>query len=203
MNDINTEDPDWEGIILILQAYTRGLIKGKKWFRGKDPVAYLKGKEIDDYVYEALGRYLRNPEKFDSSKGALTDYLKFSVIRSLVANDIRSDENKTTKDVFGIADDLDDENNADSYLESVLPFVEAFFDQQVDYDTVMNDIAETVQGENEVEQIFVSVYGYGMKRREVIKEFEMSEETYNNAFRRLKTIINNTVKKFDLTEHKI
>jgi hypothetical protein len=203
MNDINTEEPDWESIIIILQAYTRGLIKGKTWFRGKDPESYLKGKEIDDYVYEAIGRYLKNPEKFDSSKGILTDYLKFNVIRSLVANDIRSDENKTTKDVFGIADNLNDENIADNYLESVLPFVEAFFDQQVDYDKVMGDIAEMVEGESEVEQIFVSVYGYGMKRREVIKEFEMSEETYDNAFRRLKTIIKNTVKKFDLTEHKI
>lgn len=203
MSEKNMEDPDWEDIILKLHSYTIGLIKGKTWFRGKDPGSYLKGKEVDDYVYEAIGRYLEKPEKFDPEKGTLVDFLKFSVIRSLIANDLRSDENKTTKDVFGIADGLDDEDSASNYLESVLPYVEAFFDQQVDYDNVIASIADNVQGENDVEQIFVSIYGYGMKRREVIKEFGMSEETYDNAFRRLKTIIKNTVKKFDLTEHKL
>lgn len=124
-------------------------------------------------------------------------------MRTLVSNDIRSDENKTTKDVFGIADTMEDGDNAESYIDSIFPVVEAFFDQQIDYENVMSEIENAVQGQNDVEQIFVSVYGFGMKRREIIKEFEMDESTYDNAFRRLKTIIKNVVNKFDLTEHKI
>lgn len=203
MSENNTEDPDWEDIILRLQSFTRGLLRGKTWFRGKDPDSYLQGKQLDDYVYEAIGRYLANPKKFNATKGSLVDYLKYSVIKTLVGNDIRSQENQTTKDIFGIAENEDSHTSAISYLDSVLPFAEAYFDQQVDYDNVMNTIAEMVQGENEVEQIFISIYGYEMKRREIIKEFGMSEETYDNGYRRLKTIIKNVVKKFDLTEQKI
>ncbi|MFE2861642.1 hypothetical protein [Sphingobacterium multivorum] len=203
MNDINTEEPNWERIILILHAYTRKLLQSKTWFRGRNPVSYLKGKEIDDYVFDAIGRYLENPQKYDPLKGSLEDYLKYNVVRTLVSNDIRSEENKTTKDVFSIADNMEDGDNAESYIESIFPVVEAFFDQQIDYESVMSEIADAVQGQNDVEQIFVSVYGYGMKRREIIKEFEMDESTYDNAFRRLKTIIKNVVNKFDLAEHKI
>ncbi|VTR29704.1 hypothetical protein [Sphingobacterium thalpophilum] len=203
MSDINTEEPNWESIILILHAHTRRLLQGKTWFRGKNPTSFLKGKEIDDYVFDAIGRYLENPQKYDPLKGSLEDYLKYNIVRTLVSNDIRSDENKTTKDVFGMADTMADGDNAESYIESIFPVVEAFFDQQIDYENVMSEIADAVQGQNDVEQIFVSVYGFGMKRREIIKEFEMDESTYDNAFRRLKTIIRNVVNKFDLTEHKI
>lgn len=68
MSDINTEEPNWESIILILHAHTRRLLQGKTWFRGKNPASYLKGKEIDDYVFDAIGRYLENPQKYDPLK---------------------------------------------------------------------------------------------------------------------------------------
>lgn len=202
MSSISTEEPDWEGVIPILYAFTKGVLKGKTWFRGKDPGVFLQGKQIDDYVYDAIGRYLEHPEKFKPEKGSLIDYLKFNLIKTLVGNDLRSQENQTTNDIFN---DTGSENEVDNYnyLDTILPYVEAYFDQQVDYDNVMSEIASIVEGENEVEQIFVSIYGYEMKPREIMNEFGMSKETYNNAFRRLKTIIKNVVKKFDLTEHKI
>lgn len=195
MNENSNENQQWEELLPKLETYTRSILSQRKWFRGKYSDFYLEGKEYRDYIYTAIQKYLEHPEKFDVAKGSLENYLKYNIIRSLVSNDEVSKENQTTKDVFGIADQIGDDGG-ESYLESQLPYLEELFEDKIDYDIIMNDIAENVAGESEVENIFISMYAYGMDRREIIKEFEMSESDYNNAYRRLKTIINRVKTKY-------
>ncbi len=214
--DIQTEDKnsvDWEEVILRLQSYTRSLVSKKGWYRissvvKKDPKnedenkhesTYIKGKEVDDYVYEAIEKYLVNKEKHDPQKGSLLDYLKYGVIRSLVSNDLVSAENRTSKDVFAHSNNLeDDENDNGSYLDSILPYAEAYFDMEIDYTEIMNYVQGEIKGDEILEEIFLGICLNGLKRRDVIEEFNLSEKDFDNGMRRLKTILSRTAKKFDL-----
>ncbi len=189
---------EWEEIILRLQSYTRLLVKGKGWFRGGKITTFLSGKEIDDYVFEAIGRYLKNPEKHDPSKRTLIEYLKKHVIRSLVSNDLVSAENKTSTDVFAYENENGDEDEPSPFLDSILPYAEVFFDQEIDFEEVMSYIESEAKGDGHVENIFLGLEGYGMKRAEIIKEFNMTPIEYDNGMRRLITIRNKAAKKFDL-----
>lgn len=190
---------DWEDVILQLQSYTRFIVNDKGWFRGRKTSTYIKGQEIDDYVYEAIGKYLKNPEKYDPNKGTLILYLKYNLIRSLVSNDLVSAENTNTNDVFGIADRKEDEDDgAGSYLDATLPYAEVFFDERLDYKLIMADIEKEVASDKIVEEIFLGTRTYGLQRRQVIEEFKMTEQDFDNGMRRLTTILNNVAKKFDL-----
>jgi hypothetical protein len=187
---------DWEEVILCLQSYTRALVKGKGWFRGDETTTYLKGQEIDDYVFEAIGRYLRNPEKYDSSKRSLIEYLKKHLIRSLVSNELVSAENRTSSDVF--AYDQEDDDDSAPYLDSILPRAEVFFDQEIDFKEVMSYIDSEAKGDAIVENIFLGISGYGLKRAEIIKEFNMTPIEFDNGMRRLITIRNKAAKKYEI-----
>jgi hypothetical protein len=195
---------DWEEIILKLQSFTRTLVNGKGWFRGGKTKTFLKGKEIEDYIFGAIEKYLRNPEKHDPLRGSLIDYLKFNLIRSMVSNDLVSAENKTSKNYFAIADNkAGEEDNTNLYLDTILPCVEAYFDQEIDYKEIMNSIETEVKGDKIAEEIFLGVCCYNLKRREVIEEFKMTEIDFDNGMRRLKTILNNTAKKYDLNKQSV
>lgn len=185
----------WEDLYLRLFAYAESLIKSKYWFRSTGSDSFVGGKQIHDYVSEAIEKHLQNPEKYDETRGSLIDYLRFNLLRSLVSNDIRSSENKLTADVF--AANQNEEHNS-SYLDSILPYTEAYFDQQVDYDLIMSEIEKATKGDKTVEEIFLGNCCYGLKRREVIAEFGMSEKDYDNGIRRLGTILERVAKKYNL-----
>lgn len=219
--DIQTEGNnsiDWEEIILRLQSFTRSFVSKKGWYRvssvvKKDPKSegenkyestYAEGKEVDDYVYEAIGKYLGNKEKHDPNKGSLVDYLKYNVVRSLVSNDLVSSENTTSKDVLVHSYNFeDDENDNSSYLDSILPYTEAYFDQEIDYSLIMKYVQGEINGDEIAEEIFLGICLNGLKRREVIEEFRISEKEFDNGMRRLKTILNKAAKKYDLKTHSI
>jgi hypothetical protein len=195
---------NWEEIILCLQSYTRLLVSNKKWFRGGKTKTFLAGKEIEDYIYEAIAKYLQNPEKFDSSKGTLINYLKYNIIRSLVSNDLVSSENQTSKDIYTIVDKMDSEDeNSNSYLDSILPYAEVYFDQEIDYNEIMASIENKVKGDKILEEIFLGYCSENSKRREVIEEFGMSENDYDNGMRRLKTILKDIITKYNLSRQTI
>jgi len=189
---------DWEEIILCLQSFTRSLVNGKGWFRGGKTKVFLKGQEIDDYVFAAIERYLRNPEKYNPSKGLLIDYLRYNLIRSMVSNDLVSAENRTSKDVFVVTDENKDKKDSGLYLDSILPHAHAFFDQEIDYKEVMSYVESEIKSDTIVEEIFLGLCCYGFKRREVIEEFKMNEKDYDNGMRRLNTIRNNAAKRYDI-----
>ena len=202
MNSQNGSEPniDWQEIYLMLYAYTDDLLKKKAWFRGSKADTYLKGKQIHDYVSEAIEKYLTHPEKFDESKKrSLCNYLKLHIIRTLVGNDSKSLENRTTKDVFAIAEQKE-ENDDDSsnYLDSILPYAEAFFDQEIDCKKIIAEIEKEIAEHNLLEEIFLGIRCYGMKRSDVIKEFGMTPSDFDNGLRRLSTILNNVAKKYEI-----
>lgn len=206
MSNQNEENTtiDWEEVILKLQSFTRSWVNGKGWFRGGKTTTFIKGKEIEDYVFGAIEKYLRNPEKYAPSKGSLLDYLKYNLIRSMVSNDLVSAENQTSKNVFSIADEKEQlEEDSGSYLDSILPHAEVYFDQEIDYKEIMSSIENEVKGDNIAEEIFLGVYCYNLKRREVIEEFKMTENDFDNGMRRLKTILSNTAKKYDLNTQSV
>lgn len=70
-----------------------------------------------------------------------------------------------------------------------MPFTEALFPDDIDYDSIKKFIEAQIQGDKDVENIFLATYTYDMKRREVIEEFAMSPSEYDNGMRRLKTIL--------------
>lgn len=201
-NEINAIN--WKEIILSLQSYTRLLVSNKKWFRGEKTKTFLAGKEIEDYIYEAIAKYLQYPEKFDSSKGTLTNYLKYNIIRSLVSNDLVSSENRLSKDIYTIMDKMEREDeNSSSYLDSILPYAEVYFDQEIDYNEIMVSIENKVKGDKILEEIFLGYCCDNSKRREVIEEFGMSENDYDNGMRRLKTIFKEIITKYNLSRQSL
>lgn len=199
--DVKNADIDWEEVILKLQSFTRFLVNGKGWFRGKYTKTFLKGKEIDDYVFGAIEYYLFNPDKYNKSRGKFINYLKYNLICSMVINDLVSAENQTSKDVFAFVNqDKQESEDSCSYLDSIMPHVEAYFDQEIDYNWIMNSLEAEVKGDEIAEEIFLGHCCYNMKRRDIIEESKMSESDYDNGFRRLNTILKNTAIKFELNK---
>lgn len=200
MTNQNTEitNAEWEDIILRLQSYTLKLVKEKGWFRGDGTATYLSGKEIDDYVFEAIGRYLKNPEKHDPSKRSLIEYLKKHVIRSLVSNDLVSAENKTSSNLFAYENENEEEDDSAPFLDSILPHAEVFFDQEIDFKEIMSYIESEVKGDAIVENIFLGISGFGLKRAEIMEEFNMTPVEFDNGMRRLITIRSKAAKKYDI-----
>lgn len=190
-------DEEWQEIILRLQAFTRFLVKDKGWFRGSEAGTYISGKEIDDYVFEAIGRYLKNPEKYDPSKRTLVEYLKKHLIRTLVNNDLVSSENQTSTDLFAFESENEDEEGKDTFIDTILPKVDAFYDDEIDYNEIMNFIESEAKGDEFVENIFLGL-NCGMKRADIIDEFGMTASDYDNAMRRLITIRKKAAQKYNI-----
>lgn len=192
---IKTDDIDWEDILPKLYAFTHQLLRSMKWFRGKNNDTFLKGKEVKDYVFEAIEKFLANPEKFKPEKNrSLENYLKLHVIRTLVWNDVNSEENKTSQPII-LQTGVEDEAET---IEGLYPAIEATFDQQIDYEEVMAYIGEQVSGDPIVENIFMGICHFGMKRRDIIAEFEMGDKEYNNGIRRLNTVLQTAATIFQL-----
>lgn len=194
-----TDAIDWDEIYVQLYAYTHSLLKTKTWFRGKKADSFGKGKQVGDYVSEAIEKYLTHPEKYNPELDrSLVNYIKLHIIRTLVGNDAKSKENKLNKDVYGISSDKkESDDNAGTYLDSVLPFAEALFDQEVDYNEIMNTIEKNVGDDEEAGNIFLGKIS-GMKRREIMQDFGMSGGEYDNGMRRLQTIFNGVIKDYEL-----
>lgn len=197
MNTGTLTDEEWEGIIVRLTAFTRSWTRGKSWFRGEKTTTFLMGKEVEDYVFAAIGRYLEHPEKFDPNQGELLEYLKYNLVRSFIANDLRKKENKQTDDIFAEDNDDEDEETASSYSERMLPYTDALFPDDIDYNSIKEYIEKEVHGDVDTENIYLGIYTYGMKRREVIEEFDMTSVAYDNAMRRLTTVINRAAAHFN------
>lgn len=192
MDTLNGTPIDWEEIIVRLESFTRSLLKKQRWFRGGSAATFLKGKEMRDYVYEGIYNYLKCPQKYDSAKGDLVSYLKWNLIRTLVSNDATSKENITSSNVFAYEGEFEDKDGT-SYLERILPCIEPMFVDELDYKKIREYIENEIQGDKVVEEIFLGIYSEGMKRRDIIDMFNMSEKDYDNGSRRLQTVIRQAI----------
>jgi len=190
------EPINWEDIYVQLYAYTDQLLKAYSWFRKGKTDSYLKGKQVHDYVAEAIEKYLRAPEKYDPSSGrSLVTYLKWHIIRSSVGNDVRSPENVTSSTLLSADDSVDDDDHFCN-IEAFLPFVAASFDQQADYKKILTDIEHELQDDEMAKLIFEEVRCNGMDRRDVIKKHEVTDKDFDNGMKRMKTILKKIAKRY-------
>lgn len=189
------DDKYWGELYKCVFSFAHKLLKKKHWFRGTGDGSSIKGKEVHDYVNDALAQYFANPEKHDPAKGSLADYINFNIIRTLVRNDAVSAENRKTSDLF--ANSAEDEESGSTYLELMLPYTEALVDQQMDYDMVIAYIEQQAQGDSVVEYILLGL-NTDLKRREIMKEFNIEVREYDNGKRRLDTILKNAASKFQI-----
>ena len=157
----NDDSIDWPKVILSLNAFTKSLVESKTWFRKKSG-SYIGGKEIEDYVNEAIARFIEEANKFDPQRGTLLNYLKFNLIRMLVSNDVKLKENRVSSDL-SVFDDSEEEN-AD-YSESIQPYIEAYFDEEIDYNNVASDIEAAIQTDQLLQKIYTGICS-DLKRRE-------------------------------------
>lgn len=194
--DFNFDEIDWEEVLIKLNAFTLKLTKKFHWSRDNSD-SFLKGKEVKDYVNDAIESFLRNPEKFNPAKGDLIKYLCYNIIRTLVGNDARSKENMSTLNISN------DEDNSSLYTDLSLPLIETFFDQNIDFSNIMIEIENSLSKDKIAENIFMCERYHGMKRREIILEFNYSDNDYDNGKRRMQTILNNIAQKFQLKSQSI
>lgn len=202
MDGNNCTEINWEKILPQLYAFANKVLKNKHWFRNDGSGTSIAGKGYKDYVHSAIEKYLQKPDSFNPELGTLVNYLKFSLIRGEISNDVKKHENKLTDDVFGETRRRAQSENANesevSYLERMLPCLEASFDEKYDYSLIMDYIEQECINDPIVSDIFSGLYEHNLKRREIIAKYGMSGNDFNNGKRRLQTIIDNTRNKFKI-----
>lgn len=189
---------NWEDLYLQLYAFADHLLKSRSWFRKDQTDSYLKGKQVHDYVQDALEKYLLEPEKYDPSSGrSLANYLKWHIIRAAVGNDVRSPENKTSSDILS-QDNAESDDEASKNIDAFLPFVAAVFGDELDFKNIVKDVKEELQIDEIALVIFKEVRCNNTDRRVVIKQYNLKDSDYDNAMKRLKTILKRVAKKYQL-----
>lgn len=194
---------DWNDVYIRLYAFADSLIRTKNWFRDsadKKTEVFLAGKSVADYVMEAITRYLENPSGYDATTGrSLVNYIHWHILRNLVRADVTSLENKETVTVYNNEDEDDGSDLEDNRaLKSMLPYIEAYFDQEIDINKITADLEVEVSKDPDVEKVYLGICMSGMKRREVIKDFNMTDKEFDNAMRRFHTILKNTARVYGL-----
>jgi len=189
-----SDEIEWEKVIVQLHAYTVSLTKSRGWFRGLNTKNFTGGKQSEDYVFEAIGRYLKDPKLYDPAKGSLLNFLKYYLIRALISNDLVSAENRTSTDM-SLFDCGDEEENYEEKCQAVL---EASFDEEIDYFDIMSKIKECISSDKLAEIIFRGLIEENLKRREIIEIHKISPSDYDNGMRRLKTLLKTVAKQFDI-----
>lgn len=190
---------NWDDLYLQLYAYTDHLLKARSWFRKDKTDSYLKGKQVHDYIQDAIEKYLLEPEKYDPSSGrSLVTYLKWHIIRSAVGNDVRSPENQTSSDI--LSSDSTESNDEDSFknIDALLPFVAAYFGDELDYKNIVKEVEDELQQDEIAKTIFKEVRCQNVDRRVVIRQYNMKESEFDNGMKRLKTVLKRVAKKYEL-----
>ena len=175
-----------------LFAFVKSALSKIAWTRGSKTTAFLKGKQIDDYVSEGIARYLEHPHKFDPTKGTLKNYLQYNIIQSLISNDARSVENRNA--VHPILKEGEDEFELASTLS-----VETMIDDQLDCDLIIREIRKEINEDSDVYVVFEGLLE-GCKRSNIIEEYGLTEAAFDNAKKRLTTIRKKVAAKFALEE---
>ena len=189
-------EPDWNKLYLNLYAYADQLLKLKSWFRGKGTDSYHQGKQPHDYVQDAIFKYLSEPEKFDPSLRSLEGYLKKHIIRQAIGNDSKTVENRVSSDIF--KNQYEESGTGNDLLDDILPFQHALFDKQMDIAQIMHYMSEKIKENPLLVKLFHGHCRDLLQRREVIREYHLSETEYDNGIRRLNTILKACAAKFCL-----
>ncbi|MBS1902452.1 MAG: sigma-70 family RNA polymerase sigma factor [Bacteroidetes bacterium] len=187
---------DWSSLYHELLAAAHVMIRMKAWARGHNTDALLMGQQADDFVQEAITNYLENQDKFDPTKGSLKNYLIKCVLRTVVTGNARRKENVTSEVAsYAVSDGMDGE---EVLRKEVEPFVNAYFDEEIDFSTIQNYVKKQVNGDENLVNIFLGLCE-GLPPRDIQAMFELSEQSYHNDHRRLQTVLRHTVTEFKLT----
>ncbi len=195
-NDSEEAKIDLEEVYGQLYVYVRSLINSFDWYIKIDGESTIKGKQIHDYVMDAIEFHLRNPSKYKPSRGDFMKYLKYNVIRNIIRPDARGAENKKSRDI--LAEQLRMEDDSQTYAESIYPLIENTFTDELDLQAILAEMEKQVQGDSDLENVFLGICVYSMSREEIMNEFSLSEKDYLNAYRRLGTVRQKVQKKFHM-----
>ncbi len=198
---MNISQDEWRDIYIRLYAYTDYLLKSYSWFRRGMPNTFLKGKETNDYVMEAITTYLKNPEQYDSTKRELIGYLSKHIVRTLVGNDARSEENKTSIGSITF-NHYSSEKGGYDQIEEALPFVQPYFGEEIDFQRIISEIRTALINDADAKALFELVSINGCLRREIIEQKGWTSEKYDSSMKRLKRIAIAVARKYNLTSKK-
>lgn len=128
----------------------------------------VMGYSPEEVALEAISLVYTGVWQWDPAKSDLLSYLKYHVVKGLVANLARSKEVRNTWDVVG----AESENNFS-------------IEEELNAKLITEGIRESLKPERILLNIFEHLLT-GMKRSEIIELLNISESEYDNALRRLK-----------------
>ncbi|WP_299533577.1 hypothetical protein [Ulvibacterium sp.] len=169
------EKQDWEYIIkdLTYYAYSRFKFWNLLYEKG------IKGYSPEEITYEAIEAVLSGKWKWNPKKADLLSYLKFHVVRGMVANLARNEEVKTSNPIDILEVNHDDDYSAEENFNAnqILGIIK----NELDKETVLYDL-------------FI-LMNEGMKRKDICEELKISNREYNNLIRKLKSRLEKMDKK--------
>lgn len=157
---------DWEYIIkdLTYYAYSRFNFWNLLYEKG------IQGYSPEDIAQMAISGVLTGKWNWDPKQADLLNYLKFHVVRGMVANLARKKEIKLS--------DTTDIQELDNYGEFSM-------EEDLNAAQVLEMIKERLDKDNSLYELFLLVYE-GAKRKDICEEMNISYGEYNNLIRKLK-----------------
>ncbi len=161
------ENQDWAYIIKDLTLYTYSRFKFWNLLTQKG----VKGYSPEDIACKAIELVFTEDWNWNPEKSDLLGYLKFHVVKGLVANLAKNKEVK-----LGSSTDLDKIKIKKNY--------------SIEENLNANQVLKLVEQELKEEDILLKIFRgliEGMKRSEICDSLEIDLKDYNNLIRRLKT----------------
>ncbi len=163
------ETQDWEYIIkdLTYYAYSRFKFWNLLYEKG------IKGYSPEEIANEAIAAVLTEKWNWNPKKADLLSYLKFHVVKGMVANLARNKEVKASD-----AKDIQELHHPENYST----------EENLNAAQVLEMMKKQLDKESILFKLFLLVYD-GAKRKEICEELDISNNEYNNLIRKLKSRI--------------
>lgn len=190
-------ESEWRDIYIQLYAYAKKLLHLAHWFRRTVDGTYLKGKTPEDYVMEAVTRYLENPSKYDPTQRTLVGYLKYHIIRSLIYRDYNSKENRISED--GIGQLLSTQDDQVYGGQDIVTIGCELAEEDMYFERLIVHIRESLAQDPLALTIFDQIC-QGKARRVIIKDQGWTGSDYDNAIKRMRRVTKNVVDQHHLNQ---
>lgn len=181
----NYDNINWDEVfpklLPVLMAYAFSILgnSSSRLKKSKEDVAY-------DLSMEAIHHFIENPNKFEPSRNNdLVNYLKFNILRRLVFN-YKNKKSYQNELIY----DNEDKNGIS--VQNLFCKVNDIH-EDIDYKKTIEDIREGLNQTPELLELFELRITNDSKPQEIRKELGIDNLEYNNRFRRMKTIIKNSI----------
>lgn len=160
-----------------------------------------KGKSFKDYVHDAIEKHLRQEDRFDPDKSPIEFHLKFNVILGAISNDFK--HHVKTRFVESREKMDSGSNFTRGRLEELEPTLDNVTPDLIDYDRklIFDTIEKRISGDDQVERIYLAVCHGNFEfsdRSEICEEFDLTLDQFNNAKRRLLTVVRHVIRELKL-----